>query len=399
MITSTGSSVGIGTTSPNDLLEVSGGFIRLSASAGNGPQFNIYSNGQTNNHVTLAQGFALATDNVGYLYNRANAAFVFGTNNSERMRISASGNIGIGTTNTTARFNIQASANFETPTLGTATGTMGYLSANGLYGMYVGIGNSGNTWLQSQRNDGNTAAYNLLLNPNGGNVGIGTSSPGYPLIVSRTLSSATSLFCMDNATNSTNDFGMDFTVLGYLRVGAIRIVYPAPNDLSMVFYTYNGAGNVTERMRIAQDGWVTFQGNGNGWTIGQASNLNRIDNTGSTFRCLGTNNGFTAIAASAFNVNSDYRLKEDLKDFNNSLDILKSIKIYDFKWKDKEERNYGVIAHELQEVLPYLVYGEKDGMEKNGEIKTQGVDYSKLVPVLVKAIQELSAKVTALENK
>ena len=58
---------------------------------------------------------------------------------------------------------------------------MGYLSANGLYGMYVGIGNSGNTWLQSQRNDGTTAVYNLLLNPQGGNVGIGTSSPSTTL--------------------------------------------------------------------------------------------------------------------------------------------------------------------------------------------------------------------------
>jgi hypothetical protein len=96
---------------------------------------------------------------------------------SEAMRITSGGNVSIGTTNSTARFNIQASSNFENATLGTATGTMGYLSANGLYGMYIGIGNSGNTWLQSQRNDGGTTAYNLLLNPRGGNVGIGTSSP------------------------------------------------------------------------------------------------------------------------------------------------------------------------------------------------------------------------------
>jgi hypothetical protein len=53
----------------------------------------------------------------------------------------------------------------------------------------------------------------------------------------------------------------------------------------------------------------------------------------------------------------------------------------------------GVIAHELQEVLPYAVTGEKDAKEM------QSVDYSKLVPVLVKAIQELSEKVKQLENK
>jgi hypothetical protein len=89
-ITSSGS-IGIGTNTPSDLLEVRGGFIRLSATSGNGPQFNLYSNGQTNNHVTLAQGFALATDNIGYLINRANADFIFGANNAEKMRITNGG--------------------------------------------------------------------------------------------------------------------------------------------------------------------------------------------------------------------------------------------------------------------------------------------------------------------
>jgi hypothetical protein len=53
----------------------------------------------------------------------------------------------------------------------------------------------------------------------------------------------------------------------------------------------------------------------------------------------------------------------------------------------------GVLAHELQEILPYAVSGIKD------EERMQQVDYSKLVPVLVKAIQELSAEITILKNK
>jgi hypothetical protein len=53
----------------------------------------------------------------------------------------------------------------------------------------------------------------------------------------------------------------------------------------------------------------------------------------------------------------------------------------------------GVIAHELQEVLPYAVQGEKDGKDM------QGVDYSKIVPILVKAIQELKAEIDELKNK
>ena len=54
---------------------------------------------------------------------------------------------------------------------------------------------------------------------------------------------------------------------------------------------------------------------------------------------------------------------------------------------------YGVIAHEIQEVLPYIVFGEKDAENM------QSVDYSKLTPILLKAIQELKAEIDELKNK
>ena len=58
-----------------------------------------------------------------------------------------------------------------------------------------------------------------------------------------------------------------------------------------------------------------------------------------------------------------------------------------------------MMAHELQEVLPNVVTGEKDAMNEDGSIKPQGVDYSKLVPVLIKSIQELKAEIDELKNK
>ena len=97
-------------------------------------------------------------------------------------------------------------------------------------------------------------------------------------------------------------------------------------------------------------------------------------------------------SATAFNTSSDYRLKEDLKDFDG-LDKVSKIPVYDFKWKVDDSRSYGVMAHELQEVLPDAVSGEKDAEEM------QGVDYSKIVPLLIKSIQELEARVKTLENK
>jgi hypothetical protein len=103
-------------------------------------------------------------------------------------------------------------------------------------------------------------------------------------------------------------------------------------------------------------------------------------------------------SATAFNTSSDYRLKTDFKDYNG-LSLINSIKTYNYAWTIDNTRAYGVKAHELQELLPYMVFGEKDATNEDNTIKPQAVDYSKLVPVLVKAIQELSAKNTTLEER
>ena len=102
--------------------------------------------------------------------------------------------------------------------------------------------------------------------------------------------------------------------------------------------------------------------------------------------------------STSYNTSSDYRLKEDLQDFNG-LDKVSKIPVYDFKWKTDESRSYGVMAHELQEVLPDAVNGEKDAINEDGNIEPQGVDYSKIVPLLVKSIQELKAEVDKLKQE
>jgi hypothetical protein len=106
----------------------------------------------------------------------------------------------------------------------------------------------------------------------------------------------------------------------------------------------------------------------------------------------------TYVNLTTYNTSSDYRLKEDLKEFDG-LDIVSKLKMYDFKWKEADWRMYGGLAHEIAEVVPYAVNGEKDAVDEEGNVKSQGVDYSTLVPLLIKAIQELTAKVEALEAK
>ena len=91
---------------------------------------------------------------------------------------------------------------------------------------------------------------------------------------------------------------------------------------------------------------------------------------------------------------SDYRLKENVITDWDATTLLKQLKPSKFNFKDNQSETVtGFIAHEVQEVLPYLVNGEKDGEDM------QSMDYAKLTPLLTKAIQELSAKVEELESK
>jgi len=90
------------------------------------------------------------------------------------------GNVGIETTSPISTLRINGPTVLSTaPTLGsTLNSTMFLSNATGLYGLLAGIdGPSGNTWLQAQRTDGTATAYSILLNPSGGNIGIGAINP------------------------------------------------------------------------------------------------------------------------------------------------------------------------------------------------------------------------------
>jgi hypothetical protein len=102
----------------------------------------------------------------------------------------------------------------------------------------------------------------------------------------------------------------------------------------------------------------------------------------------------------AFNTSSDYRLKEDLKEFK-ALETICKIKVYNYTWKDDPSgfRDQGILAHELDELIPQAVSGEKDAIDKDNKILAQGIDYSKIVPHLVQSIQELKAEIEILKNK
>jgi len=94
---------------------------------------------------------------------------------------------------------------------------------------------------------------------------------------------------------------------------------------------------------------------------------------------------------------SDYRLKENVQPISNALTRIAALKPSTYKWKDSGTDGEGFIAHELAAVVPLAVVGQKDAVNEDGSIKAQQIDLSKVVPILVAAIQELTARVEALE--
>ncbi len=103
-----------------------------------------------------------------------------------------------------------------------------------------------------------------------------------------------------------------------------------------------------------------------------------------------TQNGTTAVL---YNTSSDQRLKDNIVDAPSASNDIDAIQVRSFDWKsDGSHQKYGMVAQELQSVAPEAVSGDADSEEM------MGVDYSKLVPIMLKEIQSLRARVQQLEN-
>ncbi len=196
-----------------------------------------------------------------------------------------------------------------------------------------------------------------------------------------------SLYTADGAVELYNDDTKRFETQsdGCKTTGVHRVVADASNAYALAVIN---DGNNPNRYGISiQTGEDTpstvnylmgFQdGNGNG--VGSIT----FNNAGQT----------------QFNNTSDYRLKENVTEDWNATTRLKQLKPCRFNFiKYPNVTVDGFIAHEAQEVVPEAVVGEKDAVDEDGNPIYQGIDQSKLVPLLVKTIQELEARITELEN-
>lgn len=105
-------------------------------------------------------------------------------------------------------------------------------------------------------------------------------------------------------------------------------------------------------------------------------------------------------SSTAYNTSSDYRLKENTVDIADGISRLKQLKPYRFNFtRDPSTTVDGFFAHEVSSVVPESISGEKDQVDDEGNPVYQGIDQSKLVPLLTAALQEAVAKIEALEAR
>jgi len=202
--------------------------------------------------------------------------------------------------------------------------------------------------------------------------------------------------------------------------GAVDGTPGATNDMPgrLQFYTTpDGSGTLIERMRITAGGFLfvntttNFSADKLCLAFGAAENglgiRDNNDTSGTTFAVFrNSTNGVcgsvtrvTTTNAVNYNTSSDHRLKENVAPIADGLQRALLLNPVSFDWVDSSESSEGFIAHEVAEVFPQAVSGMKDDVDENGQPKYQGVDYGKITPILAAAIKELSAKIEALEAR
>jgi hypothetical protein len=368
---------------------------------------------------------------------------------TERMRLDSTGRLGLGTSSPGFPLDVNGSGSFTGSLRATSTGTGTILPA-GVSGNWTGSGFA----LQSE---GNTAPIGFLQ---GSSERARIDSSGRLLVGTSTnlgQSAAFQVATTDAAIeayrfNSGNDFSgaiLNLTRSKSSTIGTLAavdindglglIAFRAAGNAStlvegariaaevesgtisgtsmpsrLVFSTTaDGASSPTERMRINNAGRLNI-----GLTADlavvprisvQAGNFAIGINTsnGGANEAVRFYNASTAVgtitttgAATAYNTTSDYRLKENLVPLTGAIDRLQQIPVHRFNFiADPDTTVDGFIAHEAQEIVPECVTGTKDEVDDDGNPVYQGIDQSKLVPLLTAALQEAIAEIESLKDR
>ena len=268
----------------------------------------------------------------------------------------------------------------------------------------------GPTGVFTFQNVGGVAGTAMTLNSTG--LGIGTTTIPYQLTVASSGSSNTMglvnntshvsrLMFTENVTpsNAYTAIEGDGRATGYF---AIRT-----NDIERVRVDASGNLLVGKTASSTSVAGAQVQPDGTHSAVKSDANPGFFYNTTTAISgtiALFRSNGVTVGTITqdgtntAYVTSSDYRLKEAVQPMSGGLARVSALKPSIYKWKSNGSTGEGFLAHELAEVVPAAVVGTKDALNEDGTINPQGIDLSKIVPILVAAIQELTAEVNALKN-
>jgi hypothetical protein len=380
-VDATNNRVGLGTSSPQSRLHIDGaedstGGIVLSAGA--------------QNHQWFLSSDFVNVHNIAT--SSASAAHTWQTNSLERVRIDASGRLLVGTSSALSTFS-------------------GSLGAARLQLEGAGLG----AWASITQVEAGAGPATFVLAK--------TRSTGNTIVQSGDIVGAIAF--------QGND-GTDFVETAIIKAEVDGT--PGTNDMPgrLVFSTTaDGASSPTERMRITSGGTVGINTtSAGGWSGGsQLESLTtgsgkwavsayntgtggtggcllvRVDSTSETLASwrngVAIIGSVTAGASSvAYNTSSDYRLKENVVPLTGAIGRVSQLQVHRFNFiADPDKTVDGFLAHEAQAVVPECVTGSKDEEDENGNPIYQGIDQSKLVPLLTAALQEAIAKIETLEAK
>jgi hypothetical protein len=368
--------VGIGTSTPGSALEVKAAapVLTVNSAVANASSIVLQENG-----TTYAR-FRFDGNNVdiGNLY--VNGATIFNAGNAERARIDSSGRLLVGTSTS----------------LGDGAQVQ---SVSAIAQVFDG--------------------YNFREDNVGSELRLGKARGG--------SSSSPTILSSGDSIGRVIFRGHAGATSGFLQAAYIDATVdgtPGTNDMPgrLVFSTTaDGASSPTERMRITQAGHLyiantTGDYNTVGITLfsnGQAQanangvnplNLNRKGSDGKIVDFYRDTNNPGSISvtttATTYATSSDYRLKENVTPVTDGITRLQQLRPSRFNFiADPAKTVDGFIAHEAQAVVPECVTGTKDEVDADGNPIYQGIDQSKLVPLLTAALQEAIAKIEALEAR